>query len=254
MTDRYKLLFRGEVLEGQHQAVVRKRLAAAAGFDDAALEKLFSGRLVVVKRDADAGAAARFQALFRKAGARLRVVPVEADGATSTAAIHRPAEASFPSSAPEAAAPPGPGEFELLPAGSDVLRAEERTPWQPREIDTGGLTLERARFELADSEAADAGAGEGTIASVGPDASGLTLAERGTDLGPRRPEPDHPVQAPDLEVAGVGADLGPRKEPVAPRRPLDEVQFDVAPAGADLGQRRPLSPPPVPDTSHLTLE
>jgi len=41
MSDTYKLVFRGEVLEGQHPAVVRKRLGASAGFGAEALTSCF---------------------------------------------------------------------------------------------------------------------------------------------------------------------------------------------------------------------
>ena len=40
MSELYRLTFRGEVLPGQHPAVVRKRLAQEAAFDDAVLDKL----------------------------------------------------------------------------------------------------------------------------------------------------------------------------------------------------------------------
>jgi hypothetical protein len=195
MSDVYRLVFRGEVLDGQHPAVVRKRLAQAADFDDGVLDKLFSGRPVVLKHAADTATAARFQALFKKAGARLRVLPVETDD-----------EATEPSD----------DELQLLPAGADILRDDERSPWQPREIDTHVLALEDARITVAQEPPA----------AAGPDVSHLTMAEIGVDLGPRHQAPEHPVRAPDLEIA---------------------------PAGSDLGQQRRSAPPAPPDTSALRL-
>jgi hypothetical protein len=125
MSDTYKLLFRGEVLEGQHPAVVRRRLGEVLGLDEPRLERLFGGQPVVVRAEADADTATRLQALFRKAGARLRVVAVP------------PAEPA------ESAQPSGPAfDPELLPVGSDVLRDDEREPWCPREIDTDHLALQ----------------------------------------------------------------------------------------------------------------
>jgi hypothetical protein len=72
---RYRLVFRGEILADQHPAVVRKRLGEALRVGDEALERLFSGRNVVVRKEANAEDAARLQAAFKKAGCRLRVVP-----------------------------------------------------------------------------------------------------------------------------------------------------------------------------------
>ncbi len=252
MSDHYKLVFRGEVLDGQHPAVVRKRLATAGGFDDAALDKLFSGRPVVVKREADTATAARFQVLFKKAGARLRVLPLEVEDD-----LVQPAGASAAGDGagqqPDAAAPGdrSSGNFELLPAGSAILRDDERARWQPRHIDTGGLSLEGARFIVPDS--ASVGERGRLAATGGPDVSHLSLAELGVDLSSARPEPAHVVEAPALEIAAAGEDLAPRAAPTPAPLHMDELDFDVAPAGADLGQRKPPPAPEAPDTSHLTL-
>lgn len=202
MSDRYRLLFRGEVLDGQHAAVVRKRLGESAGFTDAALEKLFSGRIVVVKQDVDAATANRFETVFRRAGARLeRKLLISADPRTGKT---------------EAASDQGttPGEPDLLPAGSDLLRADERTPWQPRDVDTSSLSLAGAQF-TAPERGAEA---------FGPDVSHLTLAAPGADLGAARTGDPSPVQTPD---------------------------FELAEAGADLQQHEGPAPPPPPDVSHL---
>lgn len=231
MSDLYKLVFRGEVLEGQHPAVVRKRLGQAVDFSEDALEKLFSGRPVVLKREADTATAAKLQMLFKKAGARLRVLPVERDDHMAPAAPARET--------------PGPSEddLQLLPAGSDVLRDDERPAWEPREVDTGDLALDGARFAVPEAD----------VAPAGPDVSHLTLTEAGTDLGPQRKAPERPVQAPDLELAETGADLAPRRADSTPVVDFAELTFEVAPAGSDLGQRRVPPPPEAPDTSHLDL-
>jgi hypothetical protein len=130
MTDRYNLIFRGEVLEGQHPAVVRKRLGET--FAAQQLDLLFSGRPVVIKRQVDAATAARLQALFKQAGARLRVV---ADSAAT--------EVSAPAAGASVV------ELQLLPSGSPVLRADERRVWQPRHIATEGFALAEVGARLA---------------------------------------------------------------------------------------------------------
>lgn len=243
MSDSYKLVFRGEVLEGQHPAVVRKRLGAAASFSDDQLNKLFSGQPVVVKRVADTATAARLQGLFKNAGARLRVLPVDEEAPAA-------APAGTPSEAPPAAAPGSPasqdgapGTFELLPAGSDVLREDER-PVQPvREVDTGDLALEKARFVAEEPQPA----------APAPDVSGITVADVGVDLSVERTAPEVTVATPSFEVAEVGADLAPRAVP--PAAPVDfaQLNFEVAPAGTELGQVKLTEAPPAPDTSHLSL-
>jgi len=148
MIEVYKLVYRGEVLEGQHAAVVRRKLGQLLSIDEPGLDRLFSGQPVVVKSEADAETATRYQGLFRKAGARLRVVPLQGQVAAETG---RPArtgpEAGVPTQESQADASPeatqGAGFApELLPAGSDVLREDERERWHPREIDTAHLSLQ----------------------------------------------------------------------------------------------------------------
>ncbi|NBC22562.1 MAG: hypothetical protein GVY21_03705 [Gammaproteobacteria bacterium] len=262
MSDTYKLVFRGEVLEGQHPAVVRKRLGDSAGFGADALDKLFSGRPVVVKREADTATAAKFQAVFKKAGARLRVLPVETGdeevGAVAPAgdsATGRSAAADAGPAAPAAQRVPSPSQepapasdadFQLLPAGTDLLAAKERSAFQPRDIDTGNLRVEGARFVAEEPEPEPA--------APAPDVSHLSVADVGSDLGAGSGASAPEVNAPDFDVAEVGADIGPGPRNVAPAVDLGTLVFEVAPAGSDLGEARKLAPPAPPDVSHLRLE
>ena len=229
MSDVYRLVFRGEVLEGQHPAVVRKRLGEAGGFAADALDKLFSGRPVVVKREADTATAARYQALFRKAGARLRVLPVEAAAS---------AEAATPAPTP----PADEDGLMLLPAGSDVLTPEERPPSPEREVDTSALSLADGEADLPEAPAAPA-----------VDAPDYTVAEVGSVLGDPRPAPA-PASAPDFGLAEAGSRLAPPAAAPAAAVNLAEVSFEVAPAGEALDQRPRATARKAPDTSHLALE
>ena len=76
MSELYRLVFRGEVAEGQHQAVVQKRLANVLKLSDEKVAQLFSASSVVLRQSVDAKTAAQFQAAFKQAGARLRVQPI----------------------------------------------------------------------------------------------------------------------------------------------------------------------------------
>src|SRR6478672_4935430 len=79
MSERYRLVFRGEVLEGQHKAVVKQRLGAALKVEGERLDAMFTGKAVTIRKDADTDTAARFQIAFKRAGARLRVMPVASE-------------------------------------------------------------------------------------------------------------------------------------------------------------------------------
>ena len=168
MSERFRLLFRGDLLEGQHPAVVRRKLAQSLGLDDVRVGRLFSGQPVIVKAAADADTAARIEAAFRKAGAYLEVEPapytVAMDPSSESAHPASAASADMSQSATAAASTFAP---EVLPVGSDVLRKDERAPWTAREIET-------AHFEL---QGADVQLPEEPVPPPAPDTSRLSLLD-----------------------------------------------------------------------------
>jgi hypothetical protein len=215
MSERFRLLFRGEVLEGQHKAVVKKRLAKLLGIEDARAERLFAGKPVVIKKDVDQATAARYQAEFKSAGARLRVV-----GGTSPAAAASPA--------------PTPA-----PAREQVQAQEPESPGSDPTVAEPGAMLSD---------------GGGAPPPPPPDTSHLSVAETGSDLLEdvhRAPEVVLELD-PDWDLAAPGTDLGQISADVVD---VDiEVNFTVAPPGADLDEREKSLPPEPPDTTHINLE
>jgi hypothetical protein len=160
MTDcRHKLVFCGEVLEGQHPAVVRKRLATLASYEAEHLDLLFSGRPVVIEEQADSATAADLQTLFKRAGARLHSTEM-----------------------PKAVQP----TLQLLPSGSPVLDEHERRQWQPREVDTSGLSMAELGVRLSPASAGPA---------MAPRVPQFDVAPLGEPLGngPRYDELDQPT-------------------------------------------------------------
>ena len=228
MSDRFTLIYRGEVNEGQHAAVVRKRLQALLKLDDGRMDRLFSGQPIALKKDVDHATAARFQAAFKKAGAVLRVSRVEQ-------AAERQAE--------DAAAPQTSDALSVLPAGSDVLSPAERSPEVHADVQTDHIKLQGAVFATPE-EPVEAG---------GPDVDHISLAEPGAVLGSDVPEPELPELDVDFDLAEVGADIGQATGDETQPLNLD-VNFDLAEPGSQIGPDTTTEPPPAPDTSHITLE
>ena len=175
MSDEYRLVFSAEVISGQHPAVVNKRLQAVLKLDDERMEALFSGKPVVVKKARDEDTAVRYQTAFEKAGARLRVLPLDA-------------EAEKP---PQAA-----GGLDLLPPGADVLAPHERPETTAIQVDTSHLSVQGAVFHTDEPEPA----------SAVPNVDHLTLAELGAQLGLEDISADVVVAEidADFELAEVG--------------------------------------------------
>ena len=216
MDEKYRLVFRGEVLDGQHRAVVKRRLMEALNLSEAQLEALFSGKAVVLKKSADARTAARYQGIFKKAGGRLRVLPVEAD----------PAEKDQ--------APP-----DTPPAAERNGAAGESAPRSPAS-GPEALTVQSAYTPPPAGPAQEI---------VAPD---FVVAEIGTDLVDPRPTASVTVPEADFELAEVGADLleSPSEPATAAVR---DVDFELAEVGADIGVGSDGAQVAPPDTSHLQL-
>ena len=236
MTDMYRLVFRGEVNEGQHAAVVKKRLAALLKLDDARADALFSGKAVVVKKAVDRNTAIRYRDAFNQAGARLRVGKVEQAGA-------KPSPAESDTASPGASAQTA-GGMAVLPVGSDVLTEEERADPVEVDVDISHLSVQGAVF-ITDDE---------PPAVPAPNVDHISMAEVGARIG----EESTPAQAPELdadfEVAEVGARMGNEGADPEPAVNVDDVDFDVADVGADMDTKEKKPPPPPPDTSHISVE
>lgn len=234
MSEQYRLVFQGELVEGQHAAVVKKRLAAVLKLDDKRMSVLFSGKVVVVKKATDAKTAARYQEVFNKAGGRLRVLPVE-DEQTQVVVSAESDQSSQP-----------PAQLQVLPVGSRMLTEEEQASPVEVSVDTDHLSVRGAVFIVDD---------ESVQASSLPNVDHITLAELGALLG--KPNITEVVIAEiefDFDLAEVGAILG-SVEPVAEvEAALKDVDFEIAEPGANLDQRGQKTPPTPPDTSHIEVD
>ena len=75
--ERFDIIFCGELMTGTDPEVARGRLKQRFGLTDQALERLFQGRPVSIKRGVDAATATNYRTLFQEAGALVRIDPVQ---------------------------------------------------------------------------------------------------------------------------------------------------------------------------------
>jgi hypothetical protein len=206
MDERYRLIFRGEILDGQHRAVVKRRLTDLLALKEEQVEKLFSGKPVVLKRGVDRPTAARYQALFRKAGGQLRVKP-EPTGEAAAASDSSPSASPMASESDAAGVPQAP-DFK-------VQATYFPPPEEPRgEIQAPDFSVAPVGSVLIDASDAPA--------VVVPEVD-FELAEVGADMLTERKERPMVELGPlDFEVAEVGADIGP------PARSIDAKAPDVS--------------------------
>ncbi|MCB1707765.1 MAG: hypothetical protein KDI10_03385 [Halioglobus sp.] len=215
MEARYNIYFAGQLLAGHALAGVRENIARLFNADDATLDKLFSGKAQLVKRDCDKATALKYKQAMEQAGAR----PVIKASAATAPPADTPAAAPRPMTAAERIA--------ALAAGPDL--AYQRKP-------------DAAAAAPAVAPATDRAGG------------GIQLAPAGTAVltpGERQPPASSTVQAPALEVHARGQRLS--DAPPAPPPPPDTSHLSAGPAGERLptlpSARAPLSP----DTSAIAL-
>jgi hypothetical protein len=170
---RFNVVFAGEIVAGADPAKVRENLAAAFKMDAARVEGLFSGKRVVVKKDADQATAMKFRAVMKQAGA---VCDLERIGDET------PASAPAPSAAPaeaavKASAPAVFGTEKPAAAAGGSLETVGT-------IRTGGTGFS-GPFGVAPAGAGLAGKQKARVSTV-PDVSHMSVAPAGSDMGQKK--------------------------------------------------------------------
>ena len=285
MSELYDIFFAGKILDGHDEAAVRENIAKLFKANPATVDKLFSGKPQLIKRGVEKQAAIKYKAAMQKAGAiplirahgadkpaakpsetaepetpapkkqsmaeRLAALtgePAPGDDAPAAGTAGAAAEPSAPPAAsPAAAAASDTGDsFSLAPAGSDVLREDERAGFEALDIDTSAIHLAP---EFSAPEAIER---EETPA---PDTSHMSMGEVGEDIPTLEdavveldPDTSH------LSMGEVGEGiphLDDDREPVS----VDTSAIDLAPEGSDVLEEayRKKDEAEAPDTSHIKL-
>ncbi len=144
--ERFDLSYKGDLAPGADPASVRERLTAVFKLSAAGAERLFTGRPVILKRNADAVAAARFTEVFEQAGAILTVTPL-----TTESGSEAPDNDTDAASAPDRIPPPRQvSRDRATDAATLSLAAQDGFLEEPRTVniaafDTGGLNLVSGR-------------------------------------------------------------------------------------------------------------
>jgi len=278
MDTRYNVYYAGQVLEGHDPATVRANLAKLFSADEQTLDKLFSGKVQLLKRECEEALARRYEEAMQRAGAQpiIRAMdvgedteppappPAKPESAAGMSAAERIAalaaepdddrfradradRADAADTAAAAATGADEGGLGLEPPGTEVLREHERAAPVQADIDTSGLAVDAAAQRLSE---------ERPPPPTPPDSSHLSLGEAGDTL-PNLPGPD-PID-PDtsyLDLDPPGTDFADCASAEAEAPELDLSGLDVAPEGSDVLEARYRKRPggAAPDTDHLSID
>jgi|SRR5690606_448834 len=188
---RFNLVFNGELVAGASPDAVKQNLAKLFKLEPARVEAMFSGKPVVLKKDADQATAMKFRAVLRQAGAQVRMEPVGAVEEVSAAAAPPVETAAAPESSTPVSAPPSAAPASAsTPAGDmDMVGT----------IRTGGTGFS-GEFDVAPPGTDMADKTDGP-APVVPDVSGISLAPAGSDMGQLKQKVEEKV--PDISHLSI---------------------------------------------------
>jgi hypothetical protein len=233
----YDIICTGQLVEGSNPDDAQQKLAQLFKTSNDKVAHFFDGKAHALKRGVDKATALKYKAALHKAGIVVgfkahqhAAVPNQAD----TAAVSTPTQ------------PQRDADLTLAPAGTAVLREEERHEFVARDIDTSAINLASPFIEPVTEQHSSAAA---------PNVSHISMAEVGADLNPDAPPPppELPLNLDELSLAPAGTELEQLQEKLPPLDP-DTSALSMAPAGSDIleGQTKP-APPPAPNTEHIFL-
>ena len=253
--ERYDLVFRGDILLDQSLEQVKLRLQKLLKADAKQMERLFSGRPVVLKRGLEAGAAQKYLRVLEQAGARARLVPSAPAAAKPepSGAGAPPDPSGEPASAPRAVQANAitSSSLSLAPPEGPLLKPGEMPNRPPVVVNIEGLSLRPVGGDLLDpgerpsSEAFDQPAPDYGLSAPGSDLLAPEERHRPAAVG---------LDLEDWGLAEVGEDLLREQERATPPpAPALSEDFSMAPEGTEL-EGLPQEPAPnPPDTSDLSL-
>jgi hypothetical protein len=232
--------------------------------DESTLDKLFSGKSQLLKRNCDKATALKYKQAIEQAGALPVIKALAAEPATpppepTNKAMSARERIAALAAAPDMDAyaratqepvepPPAPGELHLLPLGTSVLEIDERAAPATSTVTPPALELDNSGQRLSAAP---------PPAPAPPDTSHLSEGGVGEKL-PTLPSAATPV-SPDtsaIDLSPTGTDFSDCAKPEHPATVSDLPGIDLAPAGAELVEQQyrrnvEASPPP---TDHLALD
>ena len=218
MEERYNVYFAGQVMAGFDARVVRDKLAKIFNADQATLDKLFSGKAQLIKRDCDAATAEKYKQALERAGA-IPIIKTAATAAATAATTAAPAPGNSPSNSQTSPPAPAMTAAEKIAA---LAAAPDETRYQQRASDSAAAD-HRSNTAVVRNET-----GSSAYTGTESDNSGIVLAPPGTAVLREEERAAPVVRA--VDTSGLAID-----------------------ATATRLSDEPPPPPAAPDTRHLSM-
>lgn len=278
-SERFNLVFSGELVRGADLAQSKKNLGQLFKISGAKVDALFSGKAVTLKKNLDFATANKYRVAIKKAGCRVDLIE-EADTEEQSEPVvkappSQPVDTATASSAHDTNPRTSdvdenhslPSALEKVAADSQPLSSDEpeRPPLpvveeiDPSEVDHASSSMSNSLdLSLAPSTGNLLGSHEFEHpVAVEVDIGGISIRDADGDLLDDEEKTEFVPADIDLdaELAPVGSDLlKPEEKDVIEVPVIDVSELNLAEAGEDLGQLKQKVSVSEPDTSYLSLE
>ncbi len=251
-SEKFDLVFSGQVANGHDVAQVKKNIAQLFRIDGAKVEALFSGKPIVLKKSLDAETANKYRVAMKKAGALVNIVQsavaTEKTQSIPNSTAAKPEPQASPAQSPASSKPASAAVDQFTTtagAGGDKVTVK---PAPDVAVPNFGIAAPGADL-LTDSE-------KPKVESVKVDISEISLAEPQGNLVSddeiSRPEAVS-VAVPELDVAEAGSDvLKPEERKKVKPVDVDTSMLSVAAPGERLAPASQ-SAATAPNVDHIKL-
>lgn len=222
----YEIVFRGDIAIGQALEQVKGRMAQLFKLAPTQVDKLFTGKAVILKKNLSKEQAEQYQKAFAKTGALVTVKQSAREGQSPVSKSEK--------------------GLTLAPAGAPLLSRRDSSVAEATAPNVDHISLRPSGGNLLDSaELPSVPAETVTVVEWGLAELGAVIDSITEEVLPL------PILEADWDLAEVGAQLSLSKGEATPKVVAPEL--DVAPAGSDLVEPAPVVPMPEPDTDHIHL-
>jgi len=233
----YQVIFSGKIIEHADIDMVKANVARVFSMPDDRIEKLFSGRRLVLKKNIDQATAERYKTTLQRAGALCEIEDL--------ATVQQTPVAEKTESKPEPES-----ERNIQSTAADVSmtvaapgsQIGEHIEVAAANIDTSGMDMAEVGITLVESEA---------IPDANIDTGDIDMAEVGITLAEPKEVADANIDTTGIDMAEVGITLTEPEE-------FLEADFDLSELSMDEVGVTLVEPKSVPDakidTSQLSLD
>jgi len=234
----YQVIFSGKIIEHADLDMVKANVARVFSMPPDRIEKLFSGRRLVLKKELDQATAERYRATLQRAGALCEIEDIASTPIVETVVEPASTEQAAPQKE-DTLSPVDKSGMSMAEVGITLIESE---PVPDANIDTEDIDMAEVGITLVEHE---------VVPDANIDTGDIDMAEVGITLVEHEAVPDANIDTGNIDMAEAGSTLVEPTEFLEAEFDLDELSMDEA--GVQLIEPEKVAPAEI-DTSQLSLD